>query len=228
MASRKDNLKSLFSNTRTRVIIMFTVILLIITVIIGYVKLRSSTNDELGSSSLSQGPVGIQSIPGAMEQTAQYAKLQEQQNINQAKQAESTGGSSIPTIIRTQALGEGVGVIGSKNGQSGVGFTTLAREDQEGVQSSLWIQTLKDGSCSKTVVAQVVTQGAQLSDLKAGCTCVQLKDTGYSLQDLGQVCACKELKAAGYNARQLKDIGYSASRLRDCGFDACEDRKSVV
>ena len=226
MASRKENLKSLFSNTRTRVIIIFTIILLVIAVGIGYVKLRNASGGVTASSALPEGPAGIQSIPGVLDPTAQYAKLQEQQNITQAKQAETSGGSAIPTIIRTQALGEGVGVVGSSNGQSGVGFTALAREDQEGTQSSLWIQDLKNGSCSKSVIDKVVSQGAQLSDLKAACTCVQLKDTGYALQDLDQICQCKELKAAGFSARQLKDIGYSAGRLRACGFDACELRNA--
>ncbi len=226
MASRKENLKSLFSNTRTRVIIVFTAILLILTVVIGYVKLKSASGVTTGASSLPQGPVGIQSIPGVLDPTAQYAKLQQQQNVNQAVQAEKSGGSAIPTIIRTQALGEGVGVIGSTNGQTGVGFTALSREEEEGPQNSLWIQALKNGSCSKNAIDQVVSQGAQLSDLKAACTCVQLKDVGFGLKDLDHVCPCKELKAAGYSARQLKDIGYTAGRLRDCGFDACELRNA--
>lgn len=38
MASKKENLKSLFSNTRTRVIIIFTAALLIIAVVIGFLK----------------------------------------------------------------------------------------------------------------------------------------------------------------------------------------------
>lgn len=226
MASRKENLKSLFSNTRTRVIIIFTVILLVLAVTIGYLKLRSSTEGPLSSAAVSNAPGGIQSIPGVLDPTAQYAKLQEEQNVTQAQTAEQTGGSAIPTIIRTQALGEGVGVIGAQGGQSGVGFSTLAREDNEGAQRSLWIQDLQNGSCSKNVINKVVNEGAQLSDLKSACTCVQLKDSGYGLQDLEPVCPCKELRAAGYNARQLKDAGYSAGRLRACGFDACELRNA--
>lgn len=225
MASRNENLKSLFSNTRTRVIILFTAALLITAVVIGYVKLKSISTGPLSSASVTTTPA-IQSIPGALDPTAQYAKLQEQQNISQAQQAENTGGSAIPTIIRTQTLGDGVGVIGSQNGQSGVGFTTLAQEDDGGAQRSLWLQDLKNSSCSKSVVTNVVTQGAQLSDLKAVCSCVQLKDDGYALKDLEPICPCKELKAAGYNARQLKDAGYSAGRLLECGFDACELRNA--
>jgi intracellular multiplication protein IcmE len=223
MAGRKENLKSLFTNTRSRVIIIFTAILIILAVVIGYFKLRSAVGGPEATANLSQAPGSIQSIPGVLDPTAQYAKLQEEQNVNQALSAAKTGGSAIPTIIRTQALGEGVGVIGSKEGQTGVGFATLAREE-EGTQRSLWIQNLQNNGCSKSVVAQVVGQGAQLADLKAACSCIQLKDNGYSLQDLNQVCPCKELKAAGFNARQLKDIGYTADRLRECGFSACELR----
>lgn len=223
MASKKENLKSLFSNTRTRVIIVFTAALLIIAVVIGFFKIRSATTSSIATAEVSTVPGGIQSIPGVLDPTAQYAKLQEEQNITQAQVAEKTGGSAIPTIIRTQALGEGVGVIGS---QSGVGFAALAQEELGGPQRSLWIQELQDGGCSKSVITKVMNQGAQLTDLKAACSCVQLKDSGYGLQELEQVCECKELKAAGYNARQLKEAGYSAGRLRNCGFDACELRNA--
>ncbi|MFO3421609.1 type IVB secretion system protein DotG/IcmE [Legionella pneumophila serogroup 1] len=223
MASKKENLKSLFSNTRTRVIIIFTAALLIIAVVIGFFKIRSATTSSIAAAEVSTVPGGIQSIPGVLDPTAQYAKLQEEQNITQAQVAEKTGGSAIPTIIRTQALGEGVGVIGS---QSGVGFAALAQEELGGPQRSLWIQELQDGGCSKSVITKVMDQGAQLTDLKAACSCVQLKDSGYGLQELEQVCECKELKAAGYNARQLKEAGYSAGRLRNCGFDACELRNA--
>jgi intracellular multiplication protein IcmE len=222
MANRKDNIKSLFSNTRTRVIIVFTTISILIAVTIGYLKLHGEHSGIL-SSAVSKGPTGIKSIPGAIDPTVQYAHLQEQQNEQQAVQASTKGNSAIPTIIRTQSIGQGVGVIGS---QSGVGFAALAREDDSGAQRSLWVQTLQNGNCSKSAVSEVLSQGAQLSDLKSACSCVQLKDDGYDLKDLEPVCACKELKAAGYNARQLKDLGYSAERLRDCGFDACELRNA--
>lgn len=218
MASRKENIKSLFSNTRTRVIIVFTVLLLFVTILIGYIKLSKSTQADL-SSQVTRSPGNIQSIPGTSDPTAQYAQLQEQQNVEQAQQAINTGSSAIPTIIRTQEIGQGVGVIGS---QSGVGFSTLAQENDSGSQQSLWMQSLQNGHCSKAAIDKVISQGAQFSDLRGACSCIQLKDTGYGLKDLETVCACKELKAAGYTARQLKDIGYTTSRLRACGFNACE------
>ncbi len=101
MASRKENLKSLFSNTRTRVIIIFTFVLLLLAVVIGYIRLHNSGGDAL-SSEVTNAPGGIQSIPGVLDPTAQYAHLQQQQNIEQAQAAEQSGGSAIPTIIRTQ------------------------------------------------------------------------------------------------------------------------------
>ncbi|MGC1182508.1 type IVB secretion system protein DotG/IcmE [Legionella sp.] len=220
MAGRKENLKSLFSNTRSRVIIVFTAVLLILAVVIGYTKLRAINTGPAAVANLSHAPGSIQSIPGALDPTAQYVKLQEEQNLNQAMSAEKSGGSAIPTIIRTQALGQGVGVIGSKNGESGVGFSTLARENEEGNQRSLWIQNLHNSGCSKSTVEQAVNQGAELSDLKAACSCVQLKEVGYSLQDLHQICGCNELKVAGYNVTQLKEAGFTAVRLKDCNFNA--------
>ncbi len=225
MAGRKENLKSLFTNTRTRVIIIFTALLLIAAVVIGIFKLKAVGVENVPST-VANVP-GIQSIPGALNPTVQYAKLQESQNVSQATSALNTGGSAIPTIIRTQALGEGVQPIGQPpGGKGGVGFTTLTRGGEAGPQQSLWIQTLKNSSCSKAAVAKVLSQGASFAELKAACTCAQLKDNGYQLVNLQQVCSCKELRAAGYNARQLKDVGFSAARLRLCGFDACELRSA--
>ncbi|MBA2651242.1 MAG: type IVB secretion system protein DotG/IcmE [Tatlockia sp.] len=226
MAGKKENLKSLFTNTRTRVIIIFTAVLLLTAVIIGVYKLKFSGETTSSEASVATTP-GIQSIPGALNPTVQYAKLQELQNVDQATSALKTGGSAIPTIIRTQALGEGVQPIGEPTGgQGGLGFAGLAREDEAGAQRNAWIQALQNSSCSKSSVAQVVTEGATLSDLKAGCSCAQLKDNGYTIDKLEQICSCKELRAAGYNARQLKDAGFSAGRLRQCGFDACELRNA--
>ncbi|KTD19359.1 protein IcmE (DotG) [Legionella lansingensis] len=225
MAGKKENLKALFTNTRTRVIVIFTAVLLIIAVVVGVIRFRS-TVDVNGGPTVVGGVPAIQSIPGALDPTVQYAKLVEEQNVSQAQSALKTGGSAIPTIVRAQALGEGVQAVGPQQGEGGVGFATLAREDEAGAQRSLWIQSLQGNNCSKATVTNVVNQGATIADLKAGCTCAQLRDVGYQIQDLQQVCSCKELRAAGFNARQLKDAGFSAERLRLCNFNACELRSA--
>lgn len=224
MAGKKENIKALFTNTRSRVVILITAALLVTAVAVGVIKLRAGHEEKpAASANVSNAPGGIQSIPGALNPTAQYANLQEVQNVNQARSALKTGGSSIPTIIRTQTIGEGVQPIG---GQGGVGFSTLAMQDQAGAQRSLWLDALKNSSCSKAVVAKVVNEGASINDLKEACSCLQLKDNGYKLPELQRVCPCKELRAAGFNARQLKDAGFTAGQLRLCGFDACELRNA--
>jgi len=223
MAGKKENLKALFTNTRTRVIIVFTVIIMLLVVIIGLIKFNSSINPDKSKTNLGNSP-NISSIPGAVSQTAQYASLQETQNIEQAEKANKSGGSAIPTIIRTHKFGEGVEVVGPQQGTGGKGFETLAREDNSGTQQSLWLQSVKENSCSKASVANAINQGASLNEFKDACSCAQLKDNGYKLNELNKFCPCRELKAAGFNARELKEAGYTAEKLRQCGFDACELR----
>jgi len=224
MAGKKENIKALFSNTRSRIIIVFTVLLIITTVVVGFVKFNKSLNPLGGASGVGRTPAGIASIPGAMNQTAQYAALQSQQNVEQAEEAAAKGTSSIPTIIRSQAFGEGVESVGATGGQGSVGFVTLARENQSGPQSTLWFQTLKETQCNKTSIDQAVNQNnASMSDLKLACSCTQLKAAGYGLVDLKSVCTCDELKALGFSIAQFKAAGFSADVLRACGFVACEE-----
>ncbi len=222
MATKKDNLKSLFSNTRSRIIILFTAVLLLLAVIVGVSKLLSAPSAEKQASASISSVPSVGSTPGQLNPAPEYVKLLQAQNITQAKQAELRGTSAIPTIIQLQKLGEGG--KGLQNVGQGVGFQALAREDQLGPQQSLWLQELQQSNCSKAVVDKATSEGARLPDLRKGCSCAQLKENGLKLSDLHQVCSCKELRAAGYNARQLKEQGFSVDRLRRCGFNACELR----
>lgn len=222
MANKKENIKALFLNTRSRVIIIFTVIVLLVAVLIGFYKFMISmrTSSEAGAD-LMNAPA-VQSIPGSLNPNSEYAGLVQKQNVSQAVEAAKTGNSAIPTIIRTHAFGDGVNSVGPTQGQGAVGFETLAREGNAGMQQSLWLQSLKDNNCSKKSIDSVVTQGAAISDLKKVCNCMQLKDYGYKFSELKPLCPCKDLKAAGFNAREMKDAGYGADQLRQCGFSACE------
>ncbi|MFZ4077072.1 MAG: type IV secretion protein IcmE, partial [Legionellaceae bacterium] len=224
MAERKENIKSLFSNTRTRVIIILTTLVLVATVTVGFVKFGKSSDVLSEKNKIKSSPARLRSIPGSSDQTAQYAALQEIQNIEQAKKADKSGNSAIPTIIRTQAFGEGVEMIGPQGGEGGVGFTTLAQADDIGPQQSLWTQSLKDGKCTPDVIKRVTGQGAMLNDLKSACSCTQLRDFGYSLKELTTVCTCVELKEAGFSAANMKAIDFDIEKLRRCGFSACEVR----
>lgn len=224
MASKKENIKALFSNTRSRVIILLTIFLMFVTIFVGYLKFKSPVPEDVSGASVSGGPGRISSIPGAINPTAQYASLQEKQNVEQAQKAVKGGSSAIPTIVRSQAFGAGIQAVGPQGGTGPLGFAALNREDLGGPQQSLWLQQLKDSSCSKSAVAIVLSQGAGLSDLKPACTCAQLKDNGYQLNELQTVCSCADLKAAGFNVTQLKASGMTAERLNACGFNACEMR----
>jgi intracellular multiplication protein IcmE len=225
MAGKKENLKGLFSNTRTRVVIIFTLVVLVTTVLIGVFKFTTILRPkQVSTADLGNGPAGMLSIPGARNQTAEYAGLQTKQNIEQAEQARKTGTSSIPTLVSSQGFGNGVESVGPQGGSGGLGFSGLALQDAAGPQQSLWLQNLQESNCSKKSVESVVGQGAVISDLIKACSCVQLKDDGYQFNDLTKVCSCKDLKAAGFSAREMKDAGFSAARLRSCGFDACELR----
>ena len=224
MAGKKDNIKALFSNSRSRVIILFTLVLLVIAIVIGVIKLSSSTVDQDAGASLNYSTGGIQSTPGAINQTAQYAALQATQNIEQAEQARKTGASAIPTIIRTHAFGEGVQIIGQKDGEAGADFSALLNDNSGETQHQAWVDALKKNSCSKASMNSVITEGGSISDLKAVCSCEQLKNAGYTVRDLVPVCSCAELKSASFDIVQLKEGGLSAGRLRLCGYTACDER----
>jgi intracellular multiplication protein IcmE len=225
MAGKKDNIKALFSNTRTRVIILFTIILLCSTVVIGFLKFSGTNKQTLSAgANVKRISPGLRSIPGALDPTAQYAGLQEQQNVNQAETATKKGGSAIPTLIRTQRFGEGVDLIGGEYGEGSLGFTSLSKSNLDGSQKGLWIQALKDANCSRSAMTKVIDKGGSISVLHDACSCAQLRDNGYTLPDLVTTCSCPELKAIAFTASELKALGYTADKLRRCGFSACETR----
>lgn len=226
MATKKETLKALFSNTRARIVIIFTFILMIAAIIIGVSKLYSNSSSLEGKSGVARGAGGIRSIPGSLNQTAQYAALQETQNTEQAKEAAEKGKSAIPTIIRSQAFGEGVESVGAQGGEGSVGFSTLARESLEGPQSSVWFQNLKDQHCSQESLTKALDAGAIIQDVKKACTCDQLKRKGFTLPELKRVCPCPDLRALGFSAKQFKDAGYCAAELKVCGFTACEEHSA--
>lgn len=127
MAEKLNNILGLFREGRTRVILLATIAILLIAVIVGLISLRSRMAGEDSSSGVSEAPGNIRSIPFNAP-TEEYAKLQEKQNEELAKQAEETGSSAIPTIVR--AKDEPVDENPSANVgdlTSGLGFSSLGR-----------------------------------------------------------------------------------------------------
>jgi len=105
MNIRLKNLAGLFKDTRTRTIIIFTGLVIIFAIVVGIVRMNKAPQGP-GSSAEVQGAPNIQSIPGGFDKptTAEYARLQEQQNELQAKIAAQQGTSAIPTIIKASSF----------------------------------------------------------------------------------------------------------------------------
>ena len=114
MKLQLQNIAHLFKNIRTRSIIILTGCILIFGFLYGYIHLTSKKPVEDASIQLKESP-NIQSIPGGLEKSpsADYQRLQAQQNLQQAALAEKTGASSIPTLLGTSQFNQqGQGVNG--------------------------------------------------------------------------------------------------------------------
>lgn len=110
MANRMKNLASMFSDGRTRTIAIFTLVLLVVGIVFGVVKLRhrGGVLGNVAGTTVAAAPGNIQSIPGGFggqAESAQYARLQAEQNAQEAKKASQSGGSAIPTLISSSSLG---------------------------------------------------------------------------------------------------------------------------
>ena len=172
MASRKDNLKGLIQNSRTRVIIIITALILIFTMFYGYVHFSSSDAGPK-QSKLRLAP-NIDSIPGSLNQTAEYTNLQNEQNSEQAKKALESGSSAIPTIINVQKFGEGVNEIGPQAGTGGLGFSSLAKLNNGSIKP-LWAEDLENSNCDTKSLKSAIENGANIESLKAYCSANNLR-----------------------------------------------------
>ncbi len=92
------NLKSILSNTRSRVVLVFTVLVLVFAIIIGIGLFSHGV--EKGEVKVSDAPQ-ISSVVGGFGRPVdpRYAKLLKEQNREQAKQALATDTTAVPTII---------------------------------------------------------------------------------------------------------------------------------
>lgn len=216
-----SNIGNLFADARTRTIILLTFVLIIVGVSVGYFALRGVAGGADSKAQVTNVPGGIESIPGSVNPTVQYAQLQQQQNVEQAEAAKRRGKSAIPTIIRTETIAPGQQV--PLEGTGGVGFRALSRS-QDGAQKSLWLESLMQSKCDAATIKRIQAEGADASVFKeAGCDARALEAAGFSLAQLRQAGYTSEaLRAAGYTAAQLRAAGYNASELRRAGFSACD------
>ena len=222
------NIHTFFSDTRTRNIFLSTFIILLMAIVLGLYIFHKRTTSLDTKATLSRVPSGIKSIPGNLNPTDEYAKLQEQENVEKAQVALKQGyrgKSVIPTLIQSQEFGEGMTMV-EQNGQGGLYFSTLAqRERQSGIVKDLWIDKLLETSCSGDSIQEAIKQGVLLEDLVGLCSCKQLKDSGFDAKQFReQGFSAEQLKQCGFSAAELRAAGFSAAELRAAGFSAAELR----
>lgn len=101
MKPQLQNIANLFKNIRTRIIIIVTACILIFGFLYGYMHFTNKkASAEETSIKLKESP-DIESVPGGLKKSpsADYQRLQAQQNLEQAALAEKTGASTIPTLL---------------------------------------------------------------------------------------------------------------------------------
>lgn len=225
MATKKENIKKLFSDTRSRNVVIITGFLLVIMIVVGLIALR----DRIGGAGVTgttkvsgRGAARVRSIPGALKPSEEYVKLVQKANIEAAEKAKKSGRSAIPTIVKAQELTEGNIPTMPQGAVGGVPFSSLARGGTP--TRGIWFNNLVRTNCSPEALAEAKAAGAAISDLKAaGCTARKLVDGGYTLTQLKEGgCPASDLRAAGFTAAQLRAAGFSAADLRNAGYSACE------
>ncbi|MFZ0219932.1 MAG: 5-fold beta-flower protein [Candidatus Aquirickettsiella sp.] len=108
MKLQLQNIANLFKNIRTRTIIILTACILLFGFLYGFLHLTNKkAPGEDASIQLKESP-NIESVPGGLKHSpsADYQRLQAQQNIEQAAIAEKTGASSIPTLLNSNSFNQ--------------------------------------------------------------------------------------------------------------------------
>lgn len=247
LRDRIDNAKRALADSKIRMIVVILAVIAIVILAVAIIKFKRSQLPATGlESSITRAPE-ISSIPGVGQPTREYAKLQEQQNLELAEEAARKGTSAIPTVVRTTYLDVGV----SPDLSEKAGATSAAGCD---------IQDLKRARLAGVTASELRCRGCSVSALKtAGLNAGELKDTGFnadslrtagfneeeinmagfgtgdcsikkvqeargkgvSVADLKKLgCSAGELRDGGFSAKDLKDAGFSAEDLKKAGFDA--------
>ena len=226
MSDSMDNLKQGFSDPRTRLAFIFVAIVAVVVFFVGVKTFRKNTTVSADAKSTIQSAKGVQSIPGAVNQTEAYTKLQQQENDKQARVAREKGTSAIPTIVGSNLFSKGNRIEEIDDSKKGVGFSALSRLQKAKDLSAAWFQALKDSDCSDAMLRKAVAQGASATQLKAaGCPAKQLCDTGFSLKEMVTAgYSASALKSCGHSSKSLKGAGFSVRALQEAGVSACEQK----
>lgn len=107
MKLQLQNIANLFKNIRTRSIIIITGCILLFGFLYGFLHLTNKKVVGNAAVQLKESP-NIQSVPGGITHSpsADYQRLQAEQNREQAAIAEKNGSSSIPTLLDSNQFNE--------------------------------------------------------------------------------------------------------------------------
>lgn len=215
MAGEMKNLAGLFVNTRTRIIVFFTLFLVFLGVVGAYFAFRGRVGPE-ATANVAEVPGSIRSIPGSFSPTEQYAQLQAEENILIADRALQRGTSAVPTIIRARKLED---EEATPEG-AGAGFGALIGGQVGGANPKrLILDEISASGCNEENIGHARALGSSAEELrKAGCSLSQLKAAGFDAAALRSAgfSAC-DLKESGISARELLAAGYSPDELKGAG-----------
>lgn len=127
MAQTLKNLSGLFSDMKTRTIILVTAGILLLAVGVGIIGFTKNAPQTEGASSVI-GPGNITSIPGTAEVSPQVAQVQTSLNQQRYQQALQQGTSSVPSVI-------GVGVNGEPTNKTDI-FNKPTPKDNQGAEAN--------------------------------------------------------------------------------------------
>lgn len=109
MKLQLQNIANLFKNIRTRSIILLTGFILLFGFLYGVMRFMHQREPVADTAvQLKDSPSDIESVPGGLDKSpsADYQRLQAQQNLQQVAIAEKTGTSTIPTLLDTNQFNE--------------------------------------------------------------------------------------------------------------------------
>lgn len=199
-------------SAKSRAALFFFAVVLITGLLIGYIVYKRHTG--LQATAGLAGTPSIQSIPGVGKTSSEYVRLQEQQNIQQAQQAQQQGTASVPTITRTSYFGPNQFQTMAP-GRPGCNPDELRRARAAGV-------TAEELRCKGCSLAELRAAGYTAGELAAaGYSATDLKNAGFTPDQLRQAgFTAAELKAAGFTPQQLAAAGYTPNDLSNAGFSA--------
>jgi intracellular multiplication protein IcmE len=189
MASRLSNISQLFSNFRTRSIIIVTLVILGLAILVGIVRLiRAPSQQSTAGIGLVNAP-SQKTVPGLNKTTPEYTQLQEQLNQQRIQQAEQTGGSAIPTLTY----------------QNSASMPVAATPDQTAPAVDPQVAALQ---------AQVATDNQQIQQ----ATAQQLQQTTTDKNSAMQAQAQQLLQAWAQSPTQAYEAGATDEQLAAAGM----------